>query len=160
MDGAQLYSPGGAAGRGVPWVLVVDDELVVRDLLERFLSLEGYKVMSASDGIEAIRLFHAHPGMFQAVLLDVVMPRMDGPDTFFALRELDPGLPVLIMSGFVPGDRGADIIGRAGTTFIHKPFVLGDVLLKLESLLRADQRPQTPAKPPSTGTGRLEGITD
>jgi len=88
------------------------------------------------------------------------MPRMDGRDTFFALRALDPEIPVLIMSGFVPGDRGADIVGRPGTSFIHKPFVLGDVLLKLESLMRDQQRPQMPPRPPSASSGRLEGITD
>src|SRR5437868_2347690 len=106
MDSVQLHrSFGGASGRGVPWVLVIDDDVVVRDLLERFLTLERFKVMCGSDGIDALRLFQAHPGTFQAAVLDVLMPRMDGRDTFHALRQMDPSLPVLFMSGFAPGER-------------------------------------------------------
>ncbi|MBI1796245.1 MAG: response regulator [Candidatus Eisenbacteria bacterium] len=161
MEGLLLHrNPGGAVGRSATWVLVVDDKVVVRDLLERFLVLEGYKVMSAADGLEAVRLFQAHPGTFQAAILDVLMPRMDGRDTFYALRQVDPMLPVLIMSGFAPGERADEIIGRPGTNFIHKPFVLGDVLLRLEQLLA--QRGGTAAPPAAapTTTLRLEGITD
>lgn len=163
MDGEDIHRTfAGAAGRGVPWVLVIDDDVVVRDLLERFLTLEGFKVMCATDGLDAVRLFQQHPGMFQAAVLDVLMPRMDGRDTFLALRAMDPSFPILIMSGFAPGERVDEIIGRPGTQFIHKPFVLGDVLIRLEGLMArrsVSMMPLRPATPPST-TKRLEGITD
>lgn len=159
-----LGDSGGIAGSArddAPWVLVVDDELVVRDLLQRFLALEGYKVMCASDGVEALSLFHQHPGAFRAVILDVLMPRMDGCEAFHGLRKLNPAIPVLVMSGFAPGERASEIIGQPGTNFITKPFVLGDVLIKIEGLLGPQPRRRaTWLTEPTSTTPRLDGITD
>ena len=168
MGWLQLHhAPGDAGGIAMPprddaaWILVVDDELVVRDLLQRFLVLEGYKVMSAADGIEALDLANRHPGMFRAVILDVLMPRMDGRETFHGLRRLDPNIAVLIMSGFAPGERAAEIIGQPVTSFISKPFVLGEVLIKLEGLLGNGARPRaTWLTEPASSLPRLDGITD
>lgn len=143
-----------------PWILVVDDELIVRELLQRFLALEGYRALVAADGLEALALFHRHRGIFQAVVLDVLMPRMDGRDAFFAMRDVDPNIPVM-MSGFTPAERADEMLRQPGTTFIRKPFVLGDVLLGLENLIRNRQR-FGPSKPLDAiaSTPRLEGITD
>ncbi len=168
MGWLQLHrAPGDSGGivtpsrDGAPWILVVDDELVVRDLLQRFLVLEGYKVMCAGDGIEALDIANRHPGMFQGVILDVLMPRMDGREAFHGLRKLDPNVAVLVMSGFAPGERAAEIIGQPGTSFIGKPFVLGDVLLKLEGLLGTGARPRaTWLTEPTSSVPRLEGLTD
>ncbi len=149
------------AQEGAPGILVVDDELIVRDLLQRFLVLEGYRVLVAADGLEALALFRQHAGTIRAVVLDVLMPRMDGRDAFFAMRKADPAIPVLVMSGFAPGERAAEIIAQPGTTFIRKPFVLGDVLMRLESLLRTGALPVTTWRVESTSsTPRLDGITD
>jgi len=168
MGWLQLHrAPGDSGGiasserDGAPWILVVDDELVVRDLLQRFLVLEGYKVMSAADGMEALELFHRYPGTFQAVILDILMPRMDGCEAFHGLRKIDPNIAVLVMSGFAPGERAAEIIGQPATNFITKPFVLGDVLMRLENLLGTAPRPRsTWLTEPNSTTPRLEGITD
>jgi DNA-binding NtrC family response regulator len=144
-----------------PWILVVDDELIVRELLQRFLALEGYRALVAADGLEALALFHRHRGIFQAVVLDVLMPRMDGRDAFFAMRDVDPTIPVMVMSGFTPVERADEILRQPGTTFIRKPFVLGDVLVGLENLIR-NRQPPGPSKPldSTASTPRLEGITD
>ena len=143
------------------WILVVDDEMVVRELLQRFLVLEGYRVLVAADGIEALSLFRQHPGLLQAVVLDVLMPRMDGRDAFLAMRDIDPTIPVMVMSGFAPGERAAEIIRQPGTTFIRKPFVLGDVLVGIETLVKGRERESaTPRRESTSSTPRLEGITD
>jgi len=161
-DLAPDESGSAASGRAdLPWVLVVDDELIIRGLLQSFLELEGYRVLVAADGLEGLTLFHRHQGRFQAVILDVLMPRMDGRDAFFAMRDADPTIPAMVMSGFTPGDRADEILRQPGTTFIRKPFVLGDVLVGLEGLVRNRERP-SPARPLDTtaSTPRLEGITD
>jgi DNA-binding response OmpR family regulator len=147
--------------RGGLWVLVADDEPVVRDLVQRFLTLEGYRVMCAGDGVEAVALFREHPGTFCAVILDILMPRMDGHDAFFALRQQDPLIPVLFMSAFTPGERAAGIMGQPNTNYISKPFVLGDVLFKLEALIREQNSTATlRASAPPSSIPRLEGLTD
>jgi CheY-like chemotaxis protein len=168
MEWLQLHhAPGDSGGLasplrdGAPWILVVDDELVVRDLLQSFLALEGYKVMCAEDGIQAIELFQQHAGAFEAVILDVLMPRMDGRDALDALRRIDPTIPVIVMSGFAPGERVQEMIAQPGTSFITKPFVLGDVLIRVESVLGQGARPRsTWLAEPTSPTSRLEGITD
>jgi CheY-like chemotaxis protein len=168
MEGLQLHhAPGDSGGEassppdGAPWILVVDDELVVRDLLQRFLALEGYKVMCASDGLEALDLFQSHPSTFQVVILDVLMPRMDGCDAFEAMRRIDPTIPVIVLSGFAPGERASSILGQPGTSFVTKPFVLGDILMQVESVLGHGARPRsTLLIEPTSSTPRLEGITD
>ena len=160
------HAPGDSGGfvspaRGdAPWILVVDDEPVVRDLLQRFLALEGYKVMCASDGIEALELFQGHPGMFRAVILDILMPRMDGCQAFLGLRKMDPTIPVVVMSAFTPGERASEIIGQPDTNFITKPFVLGDVLMKIERLLGSAPRPRATWLTETGSSPRLDGITD
>jgi two-component system cell cycle sensor histidine kinase/response regulator CckA len=168
MEWLQLHhapgDSGGLAGPprdGAPWILVADDELVVRDLLESFLVLEGYKVMCAEDGIQALEMFQQHAGTFEVVILDVLMPRMDGRDALDALRKIDPSIPVIVMSGFAPGERVEEMIGQPGTSFITKPFVLGDVLIRIESVLGQGARPRsTWLTEPTSPTSRLEGITD
>ena len=168
MEGPQRHHAPADSGeiavsgrQGSPWILVVDDELVARELLQHFLVLEGFRVMCAADGIEALELFRAHPGIFQAVILDVLMPRMDGCDAFEALRQLDPTIPVIVMSGFAPGEKAEQIIGQAATSFVTKPFVLGDVLMKLEGLLGQAAPPaSTWLMEPGSSAPRLEGITD
>jgi CheY-like chemotaxis protein len=168
MEWLQLHhAPGDSGGLaspprdGAPWILVADDELVVRDLLESFLVLEGYKVMCAEDGIQALEMFQQHAGTFEVVILDVLMPRMDGRDALDALRKIDPSIPVIVMSGFAPGERVEEMIGQPGTSFITKPFVLGDVLMRIESVLGQGARPRsTWLTEPTSPTSRLEGITD
>ena len=168
MERLQIYhTPTEAGGstapdaRDAPWVLVVDDELVVRDLLQRFLALEGYRVVCAADGFEALEALRAHPGVFRLVILDVLMPRMDGYEAFQEIRAMHLDMPVIAMSGFAPGERVAEIIAQPGTGFIAKPFVLGDVLVKVESMLGHAVRPRsTWLTEPSSSPGRLEGITD
>jgi two-component system response regulator AtoC len=165
MDWLRLHhapaESSGIASDGASWILVVDDELVVRDLLQRFLALEGYKVMCAADGVEALELFHRHPGTFRAVILDVLMPRMNGVDLFNAIRRGNATLGVIVMSGFAPGELASEIIGQPHTTFINKPFVLGDMLMKVEELLGREARPRsTWLTEPTASPPRLEGITD
>ena len=124
----QLHHAAGDAGGiansprdDAPWILVADDELVVRDLLQRFLTLEGYTVKCAADGMEAITLFRNHPGAFRAAILDVLMPRVDGCAAFHEIRKLDPNVAVLVMSGFAPGENASQIIGRPGEGVTLKP---------------------------------------
>ncbi|MBI2950873.1 response regulator [bacterium] len=94
-------------GRGET-ILVVEDEAevlqVVRDLLERL----SYRVLTASDGPEALRVYEAHRGEIALVLTDMVMPEMSGLDLFEALKGRDPDVRVAVMTGY-PGNRGEKV---------------------------------------------------
>jgi len=83
-------------------VLVVDDEPVVRNLTARLLATAGYRTASAADGAEALELIRRRPGSFDAVVSDIVMPRLNGVDLLSALATVYPYVPVVLMSGYFP----------------------------------------------------------
>lgn len=81
-------------------ILVVDDEPMVREIAAELLRQLGYAVEMAADGQEAVDRYRERPGAFDAVLLDLVMPRLSGPDCFLALQAIDPGVRVLVCTGY------------------------------------------------------------
>nr|WP_320133544.1 response regulator [uncultured Holophaga sp.] len=103
-------------------ILLVDDESII--LMSATHALEGahYQVETAGDGAEALEIFGRRP--FQAVVLDLTMPRMDGRETFRRLRELAPDLPVIICSGYSGLEDLIDGHGRPPDRFLPKPYSL------------------------------------
>lgn len=114
-------------------ILVVDDEPTLRSLASRVLARSGYVVEVASDGVEALERLAAVPSI-SIVLLDMLMPRMNGDETLRAIRARYPFLPVLLTSGFseaVAADRLLDDV-RVG--FIQKPYGARQLIAALEGL--------------------------
>jgi CheY-like chemotaxis protein len=108
-------------------VLVADDEQMIRLLVQLGLERNGFTVWLAADGREAIDLYRAHSADISAVLLDVQMPDVDGPQTLDALRELSPTLPVCFMSGDTGTYQAEELVRRGAAFVIAKPFRMDDV---------------------------------
>ena len=89
-----------AASPGSSRILVVDDEPVVRRFAARVLEAEGFRVCEAADGVEALRLLHEEAPDVDAVLSDIVMPRLNGVELLQVISTTHPKLPVLLMSGY------------------------------------------------------------
>ena len=106
---------------GTETVLVVDDEPLVRQMETEVLKSFGYKVLSVSSGEQAVELVRELDGRVNLVLLDLVMPGMDGRQTFDALREIAPNLPVLLTSGFVREEMSDQLLSLGALGIIHKP---------------------------------------
>jgi PAS domain S-box-containing protein len=120
------------------WVLVVDDQDLVRDLCRHTLSRLGYRVLEAEDGLRAEEVLREHRHEVDLVLLDLVMPRRNGVDTFHALRSLAPSLPVILMSGYTRDDRVREILAREpAVAFVEKPFERKELCLTLASFIAA-----------------------
>jgi DNA-binding NtrC family response regulator len=81
-------------------VLVVDDETAVRRFACRVLERAGYGILEATDGAEALELIQGRGGALEVVVSDIVMPRMNGVELMEALAMSQPGLPVILMSGY------------------------------------------------------------
>lgn len=124
-------------------ILVVDDDEWVRVLARDVLAAEGYRVLEASDGQDAIRVAAEHPGPIHLLLTDVVMPGMNGCELAAGLGALLPGLKVMFMSAY---DR--DFLVARGLTptgpVITKPFTIGYLTRRIEMVL-GDRRPSAPA---------------
>jgi two-component system, cell cycle sensor histidine kinase and response regulator CckA len=105
--------------KSVGTVLVVDDQASIRVTLQSLLTDFGYRVVLASEGAEALAQFSTHRDEIVAVILDLTMPGMSGPETLEALRKRAPSLPVILSSGFSEGDMAAT---PGATAFLQKPF--------------------------------------
>ena len=101
-------------------VLLVDDEAPVRALVRAVLSRVGCVVTEAVDGVEAIEVFAGGPEGFDLVILDMIMPRMDGPETLVALRRLRAEVPVILSSGYSSSQVQDLPLGEHGL-FLAKP---------------------------------------
>jgi two-component system cell cycle sensor histidine kinase/response regulator CckA len=108
-------------------VLVVDDEPLVRTALSRVLTLAGYDVSAVGSGAEAVELVRARPGRFRAIVLDLVMPGMGGRATYQAVRELDPHVPVLLVSGHAANEEVQAMLDLGVRAFLPKPCSLHDL---------------------------------
>ncbi len=122
--------------RGSGRILVVDDEVIVRDVTARLLQALGYTVLTAGDGEEGVRAFQASREPIDAVLMDLTMPRLDGVGAFEQLRRLDAKVPVLLMSGYSEQDASARFAGRGLSGFVQKPFSTEQLAAKLGNALR------------------------
>jgi CheY-like chemotaxis protein len=117
-----------------PGVLVVDDDPLVRFVVQRGLERDGFDVWLASNGREAIPLYRTHRESIAVVLLDVHMPVLDGPGTLDALRRLNPEVLVCFMSGDTGDYDPQELLQRGAASFIAKPFHLDQLANHLRLL--------------------------
>jgi PAS domain S-box-containing protein len=127
-------APSTDAWQGSGTVLIADDEDLVRDVAETMLRQMGFEVVAVGDGREAVRAFASAPERFALVLLDLTMPIMSGAEAFAAIRQIRPGVPVLVMSGYNEQDSPFQG-GPAPPAFLHKPFTLLGLRDRLQEVL-------------------------
>lgn len=124
----------GTAG-GRETILVVDDEPEVRDLTREALELQGYSVMVAANGEEALRVFQEHQEALALVLLDLNMPGMGGRKCLQELVATDPAVKVIISSGHGNNSHGVDALSDGAKSFLGKPYQLGELAAKIRDVL-------------------------
>ncbi len=118
-------------GRGT--ILVVDDEPLLRKVASKLLQKLGYQVMEAPDGESAVALFREKGSQIDLVLLDMIMPGMDGHQTLERLRALNPSIPVLMCSGYSEEE---NLRLPAGVSFLPKPYPLETLSQQVSAALR------------------------
>jgi CheY-like chemotaxis protein len=108
-------------------ILLAEDEALIRMSLSRVLERGGHRVLLAKDGLEAVDLFRAHAAEVAAAVLDVVMPRMQGPMALAQMRALSPHLPAVLMSGYAAANDVALLAEEGKVRFLTKPFRLHEL---------------------------------
>ena len=121
--------------RGAETILVVEDEAAVRRMAGRALAAQGYAILEAENGAEALELLAHAQGPVDLVLTDVVMPIINGRELAERLAAERPGLPVLFMSGYTDDDVVRRGLLVPGAPFLQKPFVPGELSRKVREVL-------------------------
>ncbi|RJP73543.1 MAG: PAS domain S-box protein [Candidatus Abyssobacteria bacterium SURF_17] len=124
-----------AARGGNELILVVDDEEVVRSLAKDALESYGYTVLVARDGVEAVDAYRENNGNIGLVIIDMVMPRMGGRETFLKLKELNPRVKALLSTGYSRNGKVNEILRTGVMGFIQKPFQLEELLSRVRTVL-------------------------
>ncbi len=113
--------------RGSGTILLADDESIIRFSGKQMLEAFGYSVILAEDGVDALDKYRADPDKVDLVILDMVMPKAGGEETFRRIKEIDPGAKIIISSGF-PRDSAIDSMLQNGVSgFIKKPYGIGEL---------------------------------
>ncbi|MCH9807182.1 MAG: response regulator [Alphaproteobacteria bacterium] len=119
---------------GTGRVLLVEDEDVVRSFAVRALTRQGYQVLEASDGLDALEVMEECNGEVDIVVSDVVMPGMDGPTMLKELRKTNPDLKIIFVSGY-PNEAFQQALGEETFAFLPKPFSLPQLAAKVKEQL-------------------------
>lgn len=128
-----------ASGR---WVLVVDDERGLRDMLASALGRGGYNVACAPEGAKALEL--ARQRRFDAAVCDLSMPGMNGIEVTRRLREIQPGLPVIIATGYPTQESEQEAMKLGAFAYLAKPFNLSDIEAIVERACMQPRPGETP----------------
>ncbi|HEY7388424.1 MAG TPA: response regulator [Bryobacteraceae bacterium] len=128
-----IDSPDLSHGGGQPVILVAEDEVLVRNFVCLQLQRDGYQVLAAADGVEALQVARAYTGTIHMLLTDVVMPRMDGLALASQMLEERPGTRILVMSGRVVIEGQEQTIDLP---FIKKPFLAKALRDKVKEVLK------------------------
>jgi CheY-like chemotaxis protein len=119
--------------------LVVDDEASVRIICQQTLEVYGYRALTASHGAEAVGLYAQWPGDIAVVVIDMLMPIMDGPSTIHALRRLNPQVKIIAISG-VSSEEYSNHAALAGVKgALAKPFTTAEFLQALDKVLHGQK---------------------
>jgi signal transduction histidine kinase len=140
---APAPDPGPAPGRdtaapaadGRPRIMVVDDEIAIREMMRDILESSGYSVVTAANGVEALEVYRQEWGRVALVLMDMVMPKMSGLETFRRILGMDRGARVLLCSGYADNAQAQQGIREGAVGFFPKPFTMSELLTRVRRVL-------------------------
>jgi CheY-like chemotaxis protein len=121
--------------KGTETILIIDDEDLVLEVGRKFLKFMGYNVLTARDGEAALEMYQAQQEKIDLVLLDLVMPRMEGGEVLNRLKQITPGVKILISSGYGVNGEVSKILEQGAQGFIQKPFDMKELSQIVRSIL-------------------------
>ena len=120
-------------------ILLVDDEIIIRNATKRLLSQMGHDVILAENGRRGLEIFSERQNDISLVLLDIIMPDMDGIDTYERLIAIEPTVNVVLFSGYSKDDRVENLLASGAVQFVQKPFDVDALATAVRRALSTDQ---------------------
>jgi two-component system cell cycle sensor histidine kinase/response regulator CckA len=118
-------------------LLVIEDDDAIRAVVTRTVTRLGFTASEASDGARAIAQFASDPGRYTLVLLDFMLPGMDGNQILARLRHIRPDVRVILMSGLSRQEATSQFDGQSLAGFLQKPFTLEALATELRAVIEA-----------------------
>ncbi len=120
---------------GTETILLVEDESIIVDVAKAMLEWLGYRVLVAGDGSEAVARASEKGAEIDLVILDLIMPGIDGGTTFDRIREIRPSMPVILSSGYSINGKASEIMKRGCNGFMQKPYNISVLARKIREVL-------------------------
>ncbi len=113
--------------KGIGTILVVDDHDIIREVADKMLTSLGYKVLTAEDGVEAVKKYQEFSEQIDLILMDLVMPRMGARECYHRIRQLNPQIKVIVSTGYGKNNLVQELLDSGVIDFIQKPYRLHEL---------------------------------
>jgi CheY-like chemotaxis protein len=123
-------------------ILVVEDDEMMRDLLQLLLTAEGYKVICAEDGFGAIQLYEKLGKEIRLIVSDFELPGLNGLEVYRRIKRMNPDAKAIFVSGYLNEKLKTELQGKGVRHFISKPFGAEEVITSVRDLLAEDSHPR------------------
>jgi CheY-like chemotaxis protein len=121
---------------GKATILVVDDEIIIRELLTDILKSRGYRVLTAENGREGVALYKKNKRIIDLIILDIIMPEMDGKEVYEQIKAEDPEARVLITSGYSKSKVREELLQKGVDGFLPKPFDIEALIKQVQNIMQ------------------------
>ena len=119
--------------------MLVEDEEMLRDLGVMLLESDGYRVLAAKDGIEAVEMFEAHADEIGLVVCDLGLPRLGGRDVFLRMKEIKPNVRAIVASGYLEPNLRTEILRAGVIDTVQKPYDFRELIERIRSIIGEPQ---------------------
>ena len=118
-------------------IMLVEDEPMLLELLKSMFEEDGFRIVTASDGEKAIEVFRSMKNEISLVLTDMGLPKIGGWELFEKLRGIEPGVKVILASGYVDAEMRDEALRKGAKDFVQKPYVPAIILQRIHSVIDA-----------------------
>ncbi len=131
---------------GLPTILVVDDNELIREMAAEMLNNLKYNVIVCRSGYEAVKIYGIHHAKIDLVLIDIIMPGIDGYETYTQMKNINPWIKAFFISGYSISEKTTKFLAEGVLGIIQKPFRISEIKNALEITLHTNQNVSNPAK--------------
>jgi DNA-binding response OmpR family regulator len=124
--------------------MLVEDEEMLRGLGVMLLEADGYRVIAAKDGLEAVEMFEAHADEIGLVVCDLGLPRLGGRDVFLRMKEIKPGVRAIVASGYLEPTLRTEMLRAGVLDTVQKPYDFRDLIARIRSVIGQPQLEEDP----------------
>jgi len=144
-NGHRPDEPGGLKASRT--IMLVEDEELLRDLGVMMMEADGYRVLSAKDGLEAVEIFESHADEIGLVVCDLGLPRLSGQEVFLRMKEIKPDVRAIVASGYLEPKTRIEILRAGVLDTVQKPYDFREMMKKIRSIIgepqtEEDRQPQ------------------